>query len=99
MGDTVERRESRIEAFVRILKRRFECLFDAASDETPERQMTDRFPVEQDVAFAGIDQPADQARSRGFAGTAFAPTRPTLSPAFIDMEKSRSPANLDRIAS
>src|ERR1700761_6509908 len=72
MGNAVESREARIETLVRILKNDLDVLAMWRAVKFPCRQMADGFSVEQDLALARIDQPADHARRRGFAGPGFA---------------------------
>src|SRR5580692_6395351 len=67
MGHAVERRETRVEAFVRILKDDLNIFSMRRAVKLPRRQMPNRLAVEQNLAFAGVDQPADHPRGRGFA--------------------------------
>src|ERR1700744_2849156 len=72
MGDAIKRRETRIEAFVGILEYDLNVFSMRRTVEVPRREVADRFAIEQDLALAGIDQPADHARGRRLARAGFA---------------------------
>src|SRR4029077_3041704 len=61
MGDAVERREAGIEAVVRILKDDLDFFPEWRPVEIARGDLADRLAIEQDIATARIDQPADHA--------------------------------------
>src|SRR5579883_1653104 len=71
MRDAVEGGEARIEAVVRILEDDLDVLARRRAMEIPRRNLADGIAVEQDVALARIDQPADHARCRAFSRAGF----------------------------
>src|ERR1700733_13363759 len=79
MGNAVESRETRVEAFVWILENDLNVFSMRRAVKFPRRKVPDRFSVEQDFALTGIDQPADHARDRGLAGARLADQTNTLS--------------------
>src|ERR1700690_2839144 len=72
MGYAIKGRETRVQTFVGILKDDLDVLSYRRTVKIPRGQMTDRLPVEQDLAVAGVNQPADHPRHRRLAGTGFA---------------------------
>src|SRR4051812_23780846 len=72
MSDAVKGGVAWIEAVVRILKDDLDSLAKRRTMEVACRDMTDRLPLECNLPFARIDQPADDARRRALAGAGFA---------------------------